>query len=255
MTRPGISINASSANQVSYNKVLGTDDHGIQITDGSYAKYANSNTIDDPGYHGLFVYKSEIWQAKGNTITSPADSGVALSLSSKGKYITGNKVDGAGKYGIMVYNKSNAENITSNRIAKAGAHGIMIGDPGGASPMSRAFLIQGNTIASCKKRGICINTMANAVVGNKVKSCANSNKTFVKKGLTLTKYQITLKKGKTCKIPYLKSSSAGKITWISSKKKIATVDKKGKVKAKKKGTVYIYAKKNGIKVKAKIIIK
>lgn len=49
-----------------------------------------------------------------------------------------------------------------------------------------------------------------------------------------------------------------KIKWVSSNKKIATVNAKGKVRAKKPGTVYIYAKsrKNGkIKDRVKITVK
>lgn len=49
-----------------------------------------------------------------------------------------------------------------------------------------------------------------------------------------------------------------KIKWVSSNKKIATVNAKGKVVAKKPGTVYIYAKskKNGkIKDRVKITVK
>ena len=46
-----------------------------------------------------------------------------------------------------------------------------------------------------------------------------------------------------------------KIKWSSSKKKIATVDKQGKVYAKKKGVAVITAKVSGIKLKCRVTVK
>ena len=47
-----------------------------------------------------------------------------------------------------------------------------------------------------------------------------------------------------------------KLTYVSSNKKVATVDKKGKIKAKKKGkcTIYVYAK-NGKRAAVKVTVK
>jgi uncharacterized protein YjdB len=47
----------------------------------------------------------------------------------------------------------------------------------------------------------------------------------------------------------------GKAKFTSSNKKIATVNSKGKITAKKKGTAYITVKTNGIKLKCKITVK
>lgn len=46
-----------------------------------------------------------------------------------------------------------------------------------------------------------------------------------------------------------------KVKWSSSNKKVATVNSKGKVTAKKKGSCYIYAKVSGKKLKCKITVK
>ncbi len=67
----------------------------------------------------------------------------------------------------------------------------------------------------------------------------------------------TIKKNKTYTVKAkLPSGSAGGITYKSSNNKIATVSSKGKIKAKKKGTVYITAKTyNGKTAKIKIKVK
>ena len=66
------------------------------------------------------------------------------------------------------------------------------------------------------------------------------------KQLTLSDGQALIVKGKSKKLKL--SSSASGVTWSSSKKKVATVSKTGKVKAKKVGATIVYAKVNGVKV-------
>ncbi|MCH5298852.1 MAG: Ig-like domain-containing protein, partial [Ruminococcus sp.] len=63
----------------------------------------------------------------------------------------------------------------------------------------------------------------------------------------------TLKKGKkfTLKI----TGGVGKAKFTSSNKKIATVNKNGKITAKKKGKATITVKTNGMKLKCKITVK
>ena len=73
----------------------------------------------------------------------------------------------------------------------------------------------------------------------------NKNKATVAKGRTLT-----------LKATMTPSSSTDKLTWTSSNKKVATVDKNGKVKALKKGTATITVKTaSGKKATCKIIVK
>ncbi len=69
-----------------------------------------------------------------------------------------------------------------------------------------------------------------------------SKVTFNKKAIK--KKKATLKKGKsaTLKVTLPKGTASYKITYTSSKKKIATVDAKGKIKAKKKGKTTITVK-------------
>lgn len=74
------------------------------------------------------------------------------------------------------------------------------------------------------------------------------------KKISINKKSATLIKGKTLKLK-LKNAKASKVKWSSSKKKVATVSKKGKVKAKKKGKATITAKYKGKKYKCKITVK
>ena len=71
-----------------------------------------------------------------------------------------------------------------------------------------------------------------------------------KNSLNKTKVRMTPGSSVQLKLKYKK----GKVKWSSSKKSVATVSKKGKVKAHKKGTAYITAKVRGKKYKCKIIV-
>ena len=66
------------------------------------------------------------------------------------------------------------------------------------------------------------------------------------KTLTLNDGQALMVMGKSKKLKL--SSSVGNAKWSSSKKKVASVSKKGKVKAKKVGTTIVYAKVGSAKV-------
>lgn len=79
-------------------------------------------------------------------------------------------------------------------------------------------------------------------------------------GVSLNKTSVTIKKGKTFKLKadiYPSDATIKDVTWSSSNKKIATIDKNGKITAKKKGTVTITCKtKNGgYKITCKVKVK
>ena len=71
------------------------------------------------------------------------------------------------------------------------------------------------------------------------------------------KTKITLKKGKTAKIKVKRTPArgTGKITYKSSNKKVATVSKTGKIKAKKKGKATITVKCGKLTKKIKVAVK
>ena len=91
----------------------------------------------------------------------------------------------------------------------------------------------------------------------KCKVTVQKKKVTTKK-LTINKKKATLKKGNTLQLTVDRNpiSATEKIKWSSSNKKVATVNSKGKVKAKKKGKATITAKtSNGKKVTCKITVK
>ena len=92
--------------------------------------------------------------------------------------------------------------------------------------------------------------------------CTDGGKKGNPTGIKLKKTKLTVKKGKTVKIkPVLKykkkvATHIAVFRYESSNTKVATVDKNGKVKGKKKGTatIYIYAQ-NGLSKTVKVTVK
>lgn len=74
-----------------------------------------------------------------------------------------------------------------------------------------------------------------------------------KKKIKLNKTKLTLTVGKTYKLK-LKNNKK-KVKWSSTKKSIASVSSKGKIKAKKAGKATIVAKASGKKYKCKVTVK
>ena len=106
-----------------------------------------------------------------------------------------------------------------------------------------------------KKRGTAIIT-ATAENGKKA-TCRVTVKKAPKKITTKVSAK-TLKKGKTwkMKVNFPGKAASYQVTFKSSKKKVATVDASGKIKARKKGTAVITARSyNGKKVKVRITVK
>ncbi len=72
------------------------------------------------------------------------------------------------------------------------------------------------------------------------------------KGAHLNKTKITITEGDTAKLKV--SGASGNIKWSSSKNSVATVNKKGVIKAKNEGTTIIKAKINNKVLKCKVIV-
>lgn len=84
--------------------------------------------------------------------------------------------------------------------------------------------------------------------------CIPSTMTTVEAAkVKLSKKSVTLKKGESIKLQ-LKGTKK-KVKWKSSNKKVAIVNEKGKVTAKKAGTATITAKANGVTAKCKVTVK
>ncbi|MBQ6843312.1 MAG: Ig-like domain-containing protein [Agathobacter sp.] len=121
-------------------------------------------------------------------------------------------------------------------------------------------------IATVTSKGVVKGIKAGkATITVKMKSGATAKctvtvqtKKVTTKKLILDQTKVTLQKGKTVSLKVTRNpiSATGKITWTSSNKKIATVDKNGKVKGVKTGTATITAKSsNGKKVTCKVTVK
>lgn len=96
------------------------------------------------------------------------------------------------------------------------------------------------------------NTVPSETVSNSAVTAPTKKKAKIKVSITRKK----VKKGKKYKIKYSVVSGSGKVTFKSSNKKVATVNSKGVVTAKKKGTATITVKiANGNSKKVKITVK
>lgn len=74
--------------------------------------------------------------------------------------------------------------------------------------------------------------------------------------LKLNRTQLSLKRKKTAKLSIKKYGTKGNVTWYSSNRKIAYVNKKtGKIIGRRKGTVYIYGQVGGLRVKCKVKVR
>ena len=85
-------------------------------------------------------------------------------------------------------------------------------------------------------------------------SSKTSTKTSTGKKPYLSKKSVTMTKGSKCKLKLI-NAKASKIKWSSSKKSVASVSKKGVVKAKKNGKAVITAKYKKKKYKCKVTVK
>ena len=123
-----------------------------------------------------------------------------------------------------------------------------------------------NTLWESSKPEIATVTSDGKVTAKKAGTCVVSSwwnsklygvKVIVKaaaKKITITKKSSTLTVGKKLTLR-LKNAKASKVKWSSSNKKVATVSKKGVVKAKKAGKTTITAKYKGRKYTCKIAVR
>ncbi|MBO5073042.1 MAG: Ig-like domain-containing protein, partial [Eubacterium sp.] len=95
-------------------------------------------------------------------------------------------------------------------------------------------------LVTAKKHGTATIT---ATVDGVTKEC---EVTVVPPAISLSKTSVSLKKGRSL-VLNAKVSSGIKPVWTSSKSSVASVNKEGKVTARKKGSCYIYAAEDGTK--------
>ena len=135
--------------------------------------------------------------------------------------------------------------------------------PKKASTKAVTFKSSNKKVATVDKNGVVTAVKKGTVTitaktsGGKKATCKVTVKVPATK-VKLNKTKATVAKGRTLtlKATMTPSSSTDKLTWTSSNKKVATVDKNGKVKALKKGTATITVKTaSGKKATCKITVK
>ena len=118
---------------------------------------------------------------------------------------------------------------------------------------SKNVTVSGGKVTAKKKGSATIS----ATVEGVTLKCKVTVKAAPSKLILKSKKKVTIKKNKTTQIKVnLPKNTAGELKYKSSKTKIATVDAKGKVKGKKKGTakITVYAVNNSKKAKATVTV-
>ena len=124
-----------------------------------------------------------------------------------------------------------------------------------SSSNKKVATVDKNGVVTAVKKGTV--TITAKTSGGKKATCKVTVKVPATK-VKLNKTKATVAKGRTLtlKATMTPSSSTDKLTWTSSNKKVATVDKNGKVKALKKGAATITVKTaSGKKATCKITVK
>ena len=124
-----------------------------------------------------------------------------------------------------------------------------------SSSNKKVATVDKNGVVTAGKKGTV--TITAKTSGGKKATCKVTVKVPATK-VKLNKTKATVAKGRTLtlKATMTPSSSTDKLTWTSSNKKVASVDKNGKVKALKKGTATITVKTtSGKKATCKITVK
>ena len=199
--------------------------------------------------------------------SAPKISGTPLAkVTAKGKTgltISWNKIQGAAGYDIFFArcnhdNKKiatkNVKTIKGNKTFKWTKSGLKKGTAYKA--YVRAYVYKNG-----KKTYVRSSPLMHAYTGNGTKNYTNA------KSVSVNKAKVTLKKGKTFKIKakvkkvkknkkLMPKSHAPTLRYMTSNKKVATVNSSGKITAKGKGTCYIYVyAHNGVSKQIKVTVK
>ena len=232
----------------------------------AYAKMAEKSSSVGPGDpSGPGVYPGQITPdtpASADTLEStilalPSDNDPAFTtfslLQAKGVSksktsvrLSWKRVSGAAEY--IIYGNRCGKGIRYEKIATvSGTTFTQTNLKKGTYYKYLITAVNGNTALAVSKT-IHVATKGGKV-GNHTKVTLNSKKKTLKAGKSF-KLKATLKKGS------LKVKNHRKVAYESSDLKIAEVNGKGKIKAKAKGTCFIYAyAQNGVCAKCKVTVK
>ncbi len=153
-------------------------------------------------------------------IIVPAKTTVSLAKSSASIYVKGSTTI---KFTVKNGNGKTSFTSSNKNVAKVSSTGKVTG----------------------LKKGTATITVKNNGVSKTFKVTVNNPK--------LNKKSTSIKKGKTFTLKI--TGKVGKAKYVSSNKKVATVNKKGKITGKKKGKATITVTTNGMKLKCKVTVK
>lgn len=126
----------------------------------------------------------------------------------------------------------------------------------GSSNSSVAKVSSSGVVTACKPGTAVITAyLGNNSINKFVSGYAQCIVTVKKASVKISPSAVTLYKGQSKALKASVSGPGKKVTWKSSNKSIATVSSKGRVTAKKKGTVTISATANGVTAKCKVSVK
>ena len=190
----------------------------IPTDNSSTTEFTESTTVTEPATTN--PTENTTATEPSETTPKPAKTTVTLKKSSATVYVKGTvqiKATVKNGKGKTTYKTSN------KKVAKVNSSGKVTGI----------------------KKGTATITVTNNGVSKKFKITVKNPKLNSKNKI--------LKKGKSFKLSI--KGKVGKAKFTSSNKKVATVSKKGNIKAKKKGKTTIIVMTNGIKLKCKVTVK
>lgn len=212
------------------------------------------------------------WTSNNTNICTVDGNGTITALREGSAIITASTTDGkTSSCTINVYGNKITLNANSFNLQKGKSTSALCIASSNISEDTIASVTSSNSKilkaslsnGSITLKGLKVsNSKVNVIVTMKSGATATCKVKVVKDKVTVSKLKLsqtklTMKKGEafTLSISATPISTTDKITWSSSNKKIATINKNGKIVAKKKGTVTITAKAaSGKKVSCKVKI-
>ena len=222
-----------------------TPEPGPEPTPSVVSKAALNSAITAAAAKKQIDYTPASWQNLTAALTAAKNVAANASATQVQVDTAKNNLEAAAK-GLVLLGASSTKNVA-----------LGVGESFSVKTKGCTYLSSDENIATVNGKGSVkakktgsVRVKAIPAAGNKAKVFKITVKKAPKKISKVTfnkkavkKNKVTLKKGKSAAFKVtLPKGTASKITYTSSKKKVATVDSKGKVKAKKKGKTVITIK-------------
>lgn len=148
----GISLDASSLSNISYNSVMGSFRHGVSLYSKSENNTVSGNIISNSAKMGICTVSSNGAVVSANNVFGVGDDGIYFS-SSAFSYCKSNAVDSDGCYGINAVSGSGVE-ITENSISNSKKSGIKIEESYALLNNNSVYNSGGNGIYLCQNANV-----------------------------------------------------------------------------------------------------